>query len=128
MFLHVAVGATAQPAGVQLDTLTVKHIDFQGRTQEGIIICNHIIADDLRAIFEQLYKEKYPIERIRPISEYGDGTLLVQPETGKPYVDRKKLFRYKISRSDLCYRLFTRYGFRWGGDWRSLKDYQHFEK
>ena len=68
----VAVGATAQPAGVQLDTLTVKHIDFQGRTQEGIIICNHIIADDLRAIFEQLYKEKYPIERIRPISEYGD--------------------------------------------------------
>jgi hypothetical protein len=57
-----------------------------------------------------------------------DGTLLIQPETGKPYVDRKKLFRYKISRSDLCYRLFTRYGFRWGGDWRSLKDYQHFEK
>jgi hypothetical protein len=177
LFLHVAVGATAQPAGVQLDTLTVKHIDFQGRTQEGIIICNHIIADDLRAIFEQLYKEKYPIERIRPISEYGDddersmranntscycyrvvegstklskhargmaidinplynpcvrrkkdGTLLIQPETGKPYVDRKKLFRYKISRSDLCYRLFTRYGFRWGGDWRSLKDYQHFER
>jgi hypothetical protein len=57
-----------------------------------------------------------------------DGTLLIQPETGKPYVDRKKLFRYKISRSDLCYRLFTRYGFRWGGDWRSLKDYQHFER
>ena len=51
----VAVGATAQPAGVQLDTLTVKHIDFQGRTQEGVVICNHLIADDLRAIFEQLY-------------------------------------------------------------------------
>ena len=68
----MTVEATAQPAGVRLDTLTVKHIDFQGRTQEGVVICNHIIADDLRAIFEQLYKEKYPIERIRPISEYGD--------------------------------------------------------
>jgi peptidoglycan LD-endopeptidase CwlK len=25
-------------------------------------------------------------------------------------------------------RIFTSHGWRWGGDWRSLKDYQHFEK
>jgi len=25
-------------------------------------------------------------------------------------------------------RAFKRRGWRWGGDWRSLKDYQHFEK
>ena len=57
-----------------------------------------------------------------------DGTLLIQPATGKPYVDRSKKFKYKITRQDLCYRLFTERGFRWGGAWRSLKDYQHFEK
>ena len=34
--LFVAVEATAQPAGVRLDTLTVKHIDFQGRTQRAL--------------------------------------------------------------------------------------------
>jgi len=33
-----------------------------------------------------------------------------------------------IDRDDLCNRLFIEHGFRWGGDWRSSKDYQHFEK
>ena len=37
-------------------------------------------------------------------------------------------FKYKIDKDDLAYRLFTKYGFRWGGNYRSLKDYQHFEK
>ena len=167
----------AQPAGVVLDTLKVLHVDFEGKTQQGVLICNKDIAKDLREIFTELYKAKYPIERIRPISEYGnddersmqanntscycyrtvegssklskhargmaidvnplynpcvkrkkDGTLLVQPSTGKPYVNRSKSFKYKITQQDLCYRLFTKHGFRWGGAWRSLKDYQHFEK
>lgn len=33
-----------------------------------------------------------------------------------------------INKNDLCYRLFIKHGFRWGGAWKSLKDYQHFEK
>ena len=57
-----------------------------------------------------------------------DGTFRVDPEKGRRYADRTKSFKYKISHSDLCYRLFKRHGFVWGGDWRSLKDYQHFEK
>lgn len=56
-----------------------------------------------------------------------DGTLVVQPATATPYVDRTCSFPYKISRDDLAYILFTKNGFEWGGDWRSLKDYQHFE-
>ena len=175
--LLMAFGASAQPEGVVLDTLQVQHVDFQGKTQQGIIICNRAIAQDLREIFSELYRRKYPIERIRPISEYGDddersmqanntscycyrpiegstklsnhalgraidvnplynpcvrrkkdGTLLIQPSTGKPYVNRNKSFKYKITPKDLCYRLFTQHGFRWGGSWHSLKDYQHFEK
>ncbi|MDR0948026.1 MAG: M15 family metallopeptidase, partial [Lachnospiraceae bacterium] len=35
-------------------------------------------------------------------------------------------FAYKIDETDLCYRLFTEKGFLWGGNWNSLKDYQHF--
>lgn len=167
----------AQPAGVVLDTLTVKHIDGKGVTHEGTIVCNKTIASELRDIFAELYRAKYPIERIRPISEYDDddersmqanntscycyrqiagsnrlskharglaidinplynpcvmrkkdGTLVVQPSTGKPFVNRRALFPYKIRRGDLCYRLFIQHGFRWGGDWNSKKDYQHFEK
>lgn len=57
-----------------------------------------------------------------------DGTLKVSPESGRKYADRTKNFEYRIDRNDLAYRLFKQHGFRWGGDYRSLKDYQHFEK
>lgn len=54
---------------------------------------------------------------------------LVEPATASPYVRRDgKNGVPLISRTDLCYRLFRQHGFRWGGDWHSLKDYQHFEK
>lgn len=56
------------------------------------------------------------------------GGRCVQPVTGRRYADRSKPNKYKIERGDLCYRLFKQHGFRWGGEWRSLKDYQHFEK
>ncbi len=167
----------AQPAGVTLDTISVLHVDASGNTRHGTLICNRLIAADLREIFDSLYKARYPIELIRPISEFGDddeqsmradntscycyrpvagskklskhalglaidinplynpcvrrrkdGTLLVQPQTAAKYTDRSRNFRYKISRGDLCYRLFLSHGFRWGGEWLTLKDYQHFEK
>ena len=56
------------------------------------------------------------------------GRRFVQPSTAEAYTDRSKAFRYKIDRDDLAYRLFTSYGYTWGGSWRSVKDYQHFEK
>lgn len=57
-----------------------------------------------------------------------DGSYYVSPEQGRPYADRSKNFDYKIDHNDLCYKLFKKNGFTWGGDWISLKDYQHFEK
>ncbi|MBQ7268740.1 MAG: M15 family metallopeptidase [Bacteroidales bacterium] len=57
-----------------------------------------------------------------------DGTEIVEPDTGRPYLDRSASFPYKIEPDDLCCRLFKEHGFEWGGDWKSCKDYQHFEK
>lgn len=57
-----------------------------------------------------------------------DGTEIVEPETARPYLDRRNAFAYKICDDDLCCRLFKEKGFEWGGDWKSCKDYQHFEK
>ena len=56
-----------------------------------------------------------------------DGSRIVEPATAVKYCDRKANFPYKITTSDLCYKLFTKYGFTWGGAWRTMKDYQHFE-
>ena len=53
---------------------------------------------------------------------------IVLPEGSEPYTDRSLDFPYKIDSQDLCLRLFLEHGFIWGGDWNSMKDYQHFQK
>ena len=56
-----------------------------------------------------------------------NGQRVIEPATATAYTDRKNPSPYLIRKGDLCYRLFTQAGFSWGGDWRSCKDYQHFE-
>ena len=52
----------------------------------------------------------------------------VSPENGEAYADRSEFSLGMIDEDDLCYRLFTAYGWEWGGAWHSSRDYQHFEK
>ena len=55
----------------------------------------------------------------------------IDPPSGKRYAwnrDTRKDIPMKIDRNDLCYKLFIKHGFKWGGAWKSAKDYQHFEK
>ena len=66
--------------------------------------------------------------RYNPYVRKRNEHVLVSPDNGKPYADRTKDFPYKIEKGDLCYRLFKKHGFSWGGDWKNSKDYQHFEK
>ncbi len=56
-----------------------------------------------------------------------DGKRILEPATAEDYIDRNKDFPYKIDTEDLCYKLFTAHGFEWGGNWKTVKDYQHFE-
>ena len=56
-----------------------------------------------------------------------NGKLNIEPATAGEYTDRTKEFPYKIDTEDLCYKLFTEHGFEWGGNWKTVKDYQHFE-
>lgn len=157
--------------------LRLWHYGFDGKTHVGELVCNVAIANDLLTIFKQLYEQRYPIERMRLIDDYGadderamrannsscfcyrkvkghaklsahargmavdlnpfynpyyrqlkDGKEVVQPATARKYCDRTQNFPYKITPADPAYKLFRKYGFKWGGSWRSVKDYQHFEK
>ncbi|MBR2292140.1 MAG: M15 family metallopeptidase [Prevotella sp.] len=157
--------------------LRLSHYDAQGREHVGEMVCNKAIAQDLLDIFRELYRQKYPIERIRLIDDYGaddersmranntssfcyrkvsgtsklskhamgmavdintlynpyvrtdkKGRRIVEPATATAYTDRTKSYPYKIVKGDLLYRLFIQHGFRWGGNWRTMKDWQHFEK
>lgn len=57
-----------------------------------------------------------------------DGSLHIDPAGSEAYADRSVAFPYKIDENDLCLKLFKEHGFTWGGDWNSMKDYQHFQK
>ena len=61
------------------------------------------------------------------VKSLANGKRRIQPANAEKYCNRKGTFPYKIVRGDACHRLFTQNGFLWGGAWRSLKDYQHFE-
>ena len=73
------------------------------------------LAVDINTFYNPYYKVR------------SDGTRYVQPSNAAKYCDRTKSFPYKIDHHDLAYKLFKERGFEWGGDWKSVKDYQHFE-
>ena len=61
------------------------------------------------------------------ITYNADGTENISPENAVAFADRSASFQMKIDTSDAAYKLFTAYGFEWGGSWTTVKDYQHFE-
>ena len=73
------------------------------------------LAVDINPFYNPYYKK------------YDDGREVIQPEGSAPYLDRSAVFAYKIDDGDLCVELFKEHGFEWGGDWKTCKDYQHFE-
>ncbi len=144
-------------------------------TTVGELICDKSVSQALLEVFWELYQEKYPIEKVLLIDEYGgddeasmaannsscfnfrkvpgkeklslhslgvavdinplynpyvrtdaQGKLCCSPEGSGVYSDRTKEFPYKIQAGDACVRIFEKYGFLWGGDWTTCKDYQHF--
>ena len=59
-----------------LNYVKLLYVDFDGEVQEGELICNKAIAQDMVEIFYELYRNDYRIERVRLIDEYdGDDTL-----------------------------------------------------
>lgn len=56
-----------------------------------------------------------------------NGSISILPKNGVPYADRSICCPYYIRKNDVCYNIFTKHGFTWGGEWEHAKDYQHFE-
>lgn len=52
----------------------------------------------------------------------------IAPANGAQFVDRTKIVTGIIVADDACHKAFTQRGWKWGGSWKSIKDYQHFEK
>lgn len=81
------------------------------QTQAG---AGHMSANMQRAAFAYSYQI--------------DSTGEFQPSNAAPYLDRNRIDPGMLHDGDPAVRVFTDRGWRWGGDWRTPKDYQHFER
>lgn len=59
-----------------------------------------------------------------PYIRYDNQTISIQPQASKDFLDRTQI---RPGMVEEIVDLFKGHGFNWGGDWTSLKDYQHFE-
>lgn len=66
--------------------------------------------------------------RQNPYFSYSTGEAVWFHDGDDAYLDRSAGLAHMITEDDLCYQLFTEYGFTWGGSWNNPKDYQHFER
>ncbi len=63
-----------------------------------------------------------------PYVSYKSGSPKWSHSNANDYIKRDTGLPHVITHDDLAYKVFTKYGFSWGGDWNSVKDYQHFDK
>jgi len=62
------------------------------------------------------------------LNPYIDSSGHIEPATGGPWLDRSRTDPGMLHDGDPVVSAFIEHGWRWGGDWRTPKDYQHFEK
>ncbi len=61
-------GCPVEPA--QLRRVDVDHIGFDGQTHRGELIVHEDLVPQVITIFEQLYRLRFPIEKIRTVDHY----------------------------------------------------------
>lgn len=61
-------GCPVEPA--QLRRVDVDHVGFDGQTHRGALIVHQDLVPEVIAIFEQLYRLGFPIEKIRTVDHY----------------------------------------------------------
>ncbi len=91
---------------------------------------NYRVVEGTTSISKHAYGVAIDINpRINPYVYWENGKKKVSPKNGRMYADRSKTYDHPIiTHDDICYKLFHKRGYFWGGDWITIKDYQHFQK
>jgi len=63
-------GCPVEPG--QLRRVDVEHVGFDGHTHRGALIVHEDLVPEVIAIFEQLYRLGYPVEKISTVDHYSD--------------------------------------------------------
>ncbi len=97
---HKITGLSWKPEGpvalADLAHLQLLHHGFDGQAHTGEMIVHRLLAAEVLEIFEELHTQRFPIEKIRLIDDYGadddksttdnnSSALCVRRKTGKPH-------------------------------------------
>ena len=104
-------------------------IDVYGGDDNRSISANNTSAFNCRAVTggtgwsEHAYGRAIDVNPF--VNPYVKGTTVLPPEAA-PYADRSRRDPGMIHAGDPVVQAFLARGWKWGGYWTSLKDYQHF--
>jgi hypothetical protein len=153
--------------------LRLSHVGFDGAVHQGELVVHKSVADEVVAIFQVLFEQRFPVEKMKLIDDYqgsddasmadnntsafncrfvmdkpgvfskhSEGKAIdINPRTN-PMVSGKSVFPPNgaeflrpgsrapgiVRNGSPVVGEFVRRGWTWGGTWKTLKDYQHFEK
>ncbi len=170
MTLDEALSGKEIPQHIQssLEMIEVEYQGFDGLEHRGQIIVHRDLADEVKAIFQEITAARFPLEKVVPVAKYDwsdDLSMADNNSSGfnyRPVVGRKHLSQHAFGRAidinprqnpyvsqtrtlphgalydpqepgtltenSAVVRSFEKRGWTWGGTWRNLKDWQHFEK
>lgn len=78
---------------------------------------------------KQLSNHSYGVAiDINPVQNPEVRGIKVRPGNAKAYANRQIVRKGMIIKGDACYSAFKKRDWSWGGEWKNIKDYQHFEK
>lgn len=153
----------------ELSLINVYYFGYDSLIHRGQLVCHKSVVNELKEIFIELYKIKFPIESVRPISlfEWNDEISMSSNNTScfnyrtvsnsnklsehskglaidlnpkyNPYISSKGVISPKngeynnknigtIIVDSKVISIFKDKGWKWGGNWKRSKDYQHFSK
>jgi hypothetical protein len=171
MTFEEAIAGTNAPQDVteQLTLVDVEYYSFDGKLHRGQLVINKALAEDIKAIFSKIKKNKFPIEKVIPIVRYGwdDDSSMADNNTSSfcyrnvagtnrpsnhalaraidfnpmqnPHIAQNGKHSPKNSKYNKnakgtidadCFitKFLLERGWEWGGNYKSIKDYQHFDK
>jgi peptidoglycan L-alanyl-D-glutamate endopeptidase CwlK len=168
--LKEALGTQDIPGDIRssLALINVDYYSFDGKLHRGQLVIRKDLQNDVLEVFNELKKNKFPICKVIPISQYkfSDPVSMAENNTSgfnyRVVEGTTKLSNHALGRAidinpllnpyirngtveplgakydpsvpgtivadGIVVKAFKERGWTWGGDWNSLKDYQHFER
>ena len=120
-----------------LRRVRVAYWGFDGDRRLGILVVHRDAAAAVVTVFRRLYRSRFPIRSVRPVSAYGgsDDASMAADNTSAfncraaVATGPRRWSEHAYGRAvdgGVLVRAFAAVGWGWGGRWQGSPDYQHF--